>query len=198
MQSLQSHLRNTFLAGIFAAVPIGVTIFLLIKVDEWTRVISERLTGRSIPFLGAVIAIVALYLIGLFVTLSIGKFMLAMVDKLLGRVPLIKPLYESWKQISFTPGGGEGMFARVVLIPDETGQMRTLGFTSGQGISEGSDTICVFVPNAPNPMQGKLYFIERAKALFTTLGSEEAFKLLLSTGNYCPAELGASGQKAIV
>jgi uncharacterized membrane protein len=146
---------------------------------------------------GAVIAIVALYLIGLFVTLSVGKFFLGLIDRLLGRVPLIKPLYESWKQISFTPGGGEGMFARVVLIPDETGQMRTLGFTSGQGIAEGADTICVFVPNAPNPMQGKLYFIERAKALFTTLGSEEAFKLLLSTGNYCPAELATADRRSI-
>jgi uncharacterized membrane protein len=81
------------------------------------------------------------------------------------------------------------MFARVVLIPDETGQMRTLGFTSGQCVAGSAETICVFVPNAPNPMQGKLYFVDRAKAHFTPLGSEEAFKLLLSTGNYCPADL---------
>jgi uncharacterized membrane protein len=189
MQSLQSHLRNTFLAGIFAAVPIGITIFLLIKVDEWTRIISERIFGVSIPFVGALIAIAAIYLIGVFVTLSLGRYLLGLIDRLLGRIPLLKPLYESWKQISFTPGGGEGMFARVVLIPDETGQMRTLGFTSGQCIAGSAETLCVFVPNAPNPMQGKLYFVDRAKAHFTPLGSEEAFKLLLSTGNYCPADL---------
>ncbi|WP_428939996.1 DUF502 domain-containing protein [Fontivita pretiosa] len=186
----QTHLRNTFLAGIFAALPVAITIFLIVQVDAWTRGISNYLFGKPIPFLGALIAIVAVYVVGVLVTLSIGKWALAKIDALLERLPVIKPIYRAWKQISLTPGGGEGMFARVVLVPDETGQMRTLGFTSGQGIPGDPDTICVFVPNAPNPIQGKLYFAARNKARMTALTSEEAFKLLLSTGNYVPEGCG--------
>jgi uncharacterized membrane protein len=186
MANLQTHLRTTLLAGVFAAVPIGVTVFLIVKVDEWTRIISKWVVGREIPFLGVLIAVVGIYLVGLFVTISLGKSILGLVDKALGRIPLLKPLYESWKQISFTPGGGEGMFAKVVLIPDESGTMQLMGFTSGDSLPNDPNTICVFVPNAPNPIQGRLYFVARSRVVFTPLGSEEAFKLLLSTGNYLP------------
>jgi uncharacterized membrane protein len=189
MPRLQSHLRNTFLAGIFAIAPIALTVYLVVKIDEWARGISLALFGRAIPVVGIVIAVAAIYLTGLLVSISLGKYVLGLADRLLTRVPLIKPLYESWKQISFTPGGGEGMFAKVVLVPDETGQMRTIGFTSGQSLPTDADTMCVFVPNAPNPIQGKLYFVQRDKMRMTSLSSEEAFKLLLSTGNYVPNEL---------
>lgn len=189
MQGIQAHLRTTFLAGIFAAIPIGVTIFIVWKADELTRGISQYIFGKPIPFVGAIIAVLAVYLLGLFVTLSLGKFVLRLVDKALSRIPGLQTLYESWKQISLTPGGGEGMFARVVLIADETHQHRVMGFTSGDLVPGEINTICVFVPNAPNPIQGKLYFVAKDKVLFTPLSSEEAFKLLLSTGNYVPPTL---------
>lgn len=189
MQGIQAHLRTTFLAGIFAAIPIGVTAFLIWKADELTRGISQYIFGKPIPFVGAIIAVLAVYLLGLFVTLSLGKFVLRLVDKALSRIPGLQTLYESWKQISLTPGGGEGMFARVVLIADETHQHRVMGFTSGDLVPGEINTICVFVPNAPNPIQGKLYFVARDKVIFTPLSSEEAFKLLLSTGNYIPPML---------
>ena len=101
---------------------------------------------------GALIAIIGVYLLGLFVTLSLGKFVLRIIDRTLSRIPGLQTLYESWKQISLTPGGGEGVFARVVLIADESGQHRVMGFSSGDPIPGESDMICVFVPNAPNPI----------------------------------------------
>jgi uncharacterized membrane protein len=195
MQRLQTHLRNTFLAGIFAIVPVAITIFIIFKADEWTRGISKYLFGKPIPVVGAIIAIAAVYLAGLVVTISLGKLILRAIDAILSRVPLVKPLYLAWKQIALTPGGSEGMFAKVVLVPDETGQMRTIGFTNGEGLPNDPETICVFVPNAPNPIQGKLYFVARDKAQPTALTSEEAFKLLLSTGNYVPEEVGLAVRK---
>lgn len=185
----QSHLRNTFLAGTFAIIPIAVTVFLIVQVDQWTRGISLYLFGQSIPAVGILIAIAAIYLTGLIVSASIGKWFLHLIDGALSRIPGLKTLYEAWKQVSLTPGGGEGMFARVVLVPDETGQMRMLGFTGGDCVPSDPESICVFVPGAPNPIQGKLYFIQREKVRFTPLSSEEAFKILLSTGNYMPAEM---------
>jgi uncharacterized membrane protein len=196
MQRIQKHLRNTFLAGIFAAIPVAVTVFIVVQVDQWTRGISSYLFGRPIPVVGVIIAAAAVYLTGLFVTISIGKFFLGRVDRLLERIPVIKTLYTAWKQVSLTPGGGEGMFARVVLVPDETGQMRTLGFTSDEAIPGDPASICVYVANSPNPIQGKLYFVARDKVRFTSLSSEEAFKLLLSTGNYVPAGIGSAAMPA--
>jgi uncharacterized membrane protein len=189
MPTIQSHLRNTLLAGVFAVAPVAITVILILKVEEWTHAISRTVLGREIPFAGLIIALLVIYLAGLLVTISIGKYLLGGVDRLLGKVPMIKPLYDSWKQISFTSGGGEGMFAKVVLVPDAGGMTRMIGFTSGDPLPGDSAAICVFVPNAPNPLQGRLFFIAREKVVFTPLSSEEAFKFLLSTGNCVPAKV---------
>lgn len=189
---LKRHLRNTFLTGIFAAVPVAVTIFVVFYIDAQTRVISEKLFGRGIPVVGILIAIAAIYLGGLVASSLIGRFFIRLIDKLLSRVPVLRDLYTAWKQIAFTPGGTEGMFAKVVLVPDETGQMLMMGFTSGVAIPGDERTLCVFVPAAPNPIQGRLYFVARERVKVLPLSAEEAFKVLLSTGNYLPGEIGAS------
>jgi uncharacterized membrane protein len=59
MSRLNNHLRKTFLAGIFAAVPVVVTAFVIWYVDHNTRIISDKLFGRPIPFVGIVVAVVA-------------------------------------------------------------------------------------------------------------------------------------------
>jgi uncharacterized membrane protein len=88
------------------------------------------------------------------------------------------------------------MFARVVLVGESNAPIRQLGFTSGEPIgiaSNGSQRmLCVFVPNAPNPLQGRMLFVDRAMVQMTDLTSEEAFKLILSTGNYIPPQFAGA------
>ncbi|MGH7214822.1 MAG: DUF502 domain-containing protein, partial [Tepidisphaeraceae bacterium] len=153
---------------------------------------TRELSPVKVPFAGVALAVIAIYLIGLFVTSFLGKWFLGLLDKLLMRLPVLKELYKAWKHVSLTPGGGEGVFGKVCLLPDETGQMMMLGFTSGEAIDGDADTLCVFVPNSPNPVQGKLYFARREKVRMTTLSAEEAFKVLLSTGNYVPSEVAGA------
>lgn len=184
--SLQKHLRNTFLAGAFAATPLAVTLFLIWYVETTTR----RLFQVPFPFLGVVIALALIYVLGLIVTSLIGQFFLRQLDRLLSRVPVLKDLYQAWKHISLTPGGREGIFAQVVLIPVETGTMRQLGFTSGQGLAGDPAMLPVFVPAAPNPTNGRIYLVRRDDCQFLSISVEEAFKMILSTGNYIPPEVG--------
>ena len=190
MSRINNHLRKTFLAGAFAAVPIAVTIYILYIVDAQTRIITQWLFGKPLPIIGLLIAIAAIYLFGLATTSLLGKFFVNLVDGLLSRVPVLKQFYASWKQIALTPGGSEGTFSRVVLIPDETGRSRTLGFCSGEPIDGDPDTYCIFVPASPNPLNGRLYLIRRERIIFLNVSNEEAFKMLLSAGNYVPSEIG--------
>ena len=190
MSRVNDHLRRTFLAGAFAAVPIVVTIYIVYVVDQQTRIISQRIFGKPLPVIGLLIAVAAIYLFGLATTSLLGKFFVNLLDKLLSRVPVLKQFYSSWKQIALTPGGTEGTFSRVVLIPDETGQSRMLGFCSGDPIAGDADTYCIFVPASPNPLNGRLYFVHRERVTFLNVSNEEAFKMLLSTGNYVPPEIG--------
>ncbi len=197
MSGFQKHLRNTFLTGIFAATPIAVTIFIVWTVESATRGIVYKLTGINIPFLGVALAILLIYVLGVIVSSIVGKFFLNLIDRILLRVPVLKELYRAWKHVSVTPGGKEGIFAKVVLVPDELGGHYTLGFTSGEPLEGDAETCCVFVPASPNPTNGKLYFVRRERIKMLDVSAEEAFKTILSGGNYVPPEVGtATGKRS--
>ncbi|MEM6315110.1 MAG: DUF502 domain-containing protein [Planctomycetota bacterium] len=183
-----AHLRRTFLAGLFAVAPIAVTIYLIIWGESATRVITEQIFGRYIPVLGAVLIIVGIYLAGLFVTNVVGKWFVSLVDKCLDRVPLLREAYRAWKQVSFATGGGEGMYAKVVLAPAEDGNQRVMAFTDGVPLpaDDGTSYICVFVPNTPNPVVGQLRFVPADQIIHVDITVEDAFKTLISTGNFLP------------
>ena len=188
--SLKNHLRTTFLTGIFAATPLAVTIFVIWYIEAITRQPLRDVLNIDIPFIGIVLALVLIYLLGLAVSSLIGKWLLNRIDALLSRVPVLRDLYQAWKHISVTPGGREGIFARVVLVPIEDARIRTLGFTSGEPIAGDPATCCVFVPAAPNPMNGRLLFVPMADCILLETTPEEAFKWILSGGNYVPVEVG--------
>ena len=92
--------------------------------------------------------------------------------------------------MAFSPEGDEGIFARVVLIPDETGKMRMMGFSTRKPIEGDPETICVFVPGSPNPTSGRLYFVPQRDCLNLDMPARAALKILISGGNYVPGELG--------
>ena len=199
MAPLQKHFRNTFLTGVFAAIPLAVTVFVIWYVESTTRQPLRDYLNLNVPFVGVLLALVLIYTLGLVVNSLIGMWVIRTVDRLLLRVPLLKDIYQAWKHVTITPGGKEGLFARVVLVPVENARTRALGFTSGEPIGGDPSTCCVFVPAMPNPISGRLYFVPLADCIPLAMSVEEAFKLLLSGGNYVPEEIGAAtrGQVAM-
>ena len=190
MKNVQQHLRDTFLAGIFAGVPIVVTVIIVNWIDGTTQILARPIFGKPMPLLGITMAILCLYLIGLIVRSLIGRQLLAFANSILMRLPVIGPVFEAWKQISLTPGGKEGTFTKVVLVPVETGRIWVIGFTSGDSIAQSQDVLAVFLPNSPNPITGRLYFVPRSDVTFLNLSPEEGLKLVISTGNYIPKGVG--------
>jgi uncharacterized membrane protein len=187
--ALKKHLRKTFIAGILAAAPLVATVLLVWWVEATTRQ-PLREIGWNIPFLGVLIAVLLIYLLGLVVSSLVGKWCINRIDAILSRLPLLSELYQAWKHISVTPGGREGMFSRVVLVPADGGIGSTIGFSSGEALEGAPGTCCVFIPAAPNPMNGRLIFVPLADCTMLQTSAEEAFKWILSGGNYVPAEVG--------
>ena len=198
MPQFQKQVRNTFLAGIFAAVPLAVTVFILWWVESKTRPAAHYVLSRlfhierEIPFLGVALAVAGIYLVGMVTTSLIGKFFLGALDRVLLRVPVLRQVYTGWKQVALTPGGTEGMFSKVALIPDATGHTAVLAFTNGRAVDAAGEILCVFVPSIPNPLTGQLRFVRRASCRMVEISAEEAFKVILSTGNYVPMDLGTA------
>jgi uncharacterized membrane protein len=198
MPHFQKHVRNTFLAGIFAAIPIVITVFVLWYVESKTRPAAHYLLvrflhiDRDIPFLGVVLAVVGIYLAGMITTSLIGKFVLGALDRVLLRVPVLRQVYSGWKQVALTPGGTEGIFSKVALVHDAAGHTTVMAFTNGRAVEGQPDVLCVFVPFAPNPVTGQLRFVRRASCRIVDVSTEDAFKVILSTGNYVPPQIGAA------
>lgn len=184
---IERHLRKTLLTGVFAAIPLAMTVAIVVYIEHKSREPARDLLGLDIPFIGVLFAIGIIYVLGLIVTSIVGKWLLGALDRLLLRVPVLADVYKAWKQISLTPGGREGIYSEVVLVPD--GANHVLGFTSGDPL-EGDPKHCmVYIPESPNPMSGRLVVASIAECLRTGLSAEEAFKMILSGGNYVPESI---------
>ncbi|HMF40112.1 MAG TPA: DUF502 domain-containing protein [Polyangia bacterium] len=182
---LKAHVRNKMVAGTLAAIPVAVTIFILWYVDSKAR---EVLHVRT-PLVGIAITIVVIYVLGVFVTSVVGQFMLRVFDHVIRRVPGLRDLYRSWKQVALTDTQ-VGIFAHVVLVPDDAGRGCVLGFTSGHAIDGDPGLSCVFVPGSPNPTTGKLYFVPTTRCIRLQMSPQEALKMIISGGNYVPGAVG--------
>jgi len=185
MGSLKSHVTNKMVAGALAAIPVAVTIFILWYVDSKAR---DLLHVRT-PLVGIALTIVVIYLLGVFVTSVVGRFLLRAFDRVIRRVPGLRDLYRSWKQVALTDTQ-DGIFAHVVLVPDDAGRGCVLGFTSGHAIEGDPGLSCVFVPGSPNPTTGKLYFVPTTRCIRLQMSPQDALKLIISGGNYVPASVG--------
>jgi uncharacterized membrane protein len=185
MGFLKTHFRNKMVAGLLAAIPVVVTIFILWYVDSKAR---EVLHVRT-PLVGVAITILAVYVLGVFVTSVIGQFVLRVFDTVITRVPGLRDLYRSWKQVALTDTR-DGIFAHVVLVPDDAGRGCVLGFTSGHAIEGDPGLSCVFVPGSPNPTTGRLYFVPTTRCIRLEMSPQEALKLIISGGNYVPPTVG--------
>lgn len=187
-KKLKRHLKKTLLTGIFSTIPLVVTVALIVYVEKSSRAPVKALFGIDVPFIGFAVAIGVIYLVGLIVSSIVGRMLLDWIDRLLLKVPVLRELYKAWKQVSLTPGGREGIYAKVVLVPD--GERAVLAFTSGDPLDGDPDRCCVYIPEVPNPMVGRLFVVERARCTELNVSVEEAFKMILSSGNYVPAAIG--------
>jgi uncharacterized membrane protein len=187
MGRLKTHLRNKLVAGALAAGPVAVTLFILWYVDSKAR----ELIGVRVPLLGIALAVLTIYVLGLFVTSFVGQFVLGLADRALRRIPGLRALYRSWRQVALTDAG-EGIFTHVVLVRDENGLGCVLGFSSGHAIDGDPGVQCVFIPGSPNPTTGRLYFVPSFRCIPVEMAPQEALKMLISGGNYVPRTLGTT------
>ncbi len=195
-------LRNNFFTGIIIALPIAVTVWLLTwfirLVDD--RVLSvvppefnpnlwiKEATGFSIPGIGLVIAVVALWMLGVLASNFIGTSILRFGERLLGRVPLVSNIYSALKQIVTTMAQQKDRaFKDVCLIEYPRPGLWAIGFVTsnlkGAPLEHlKGDYICVFVPTTPNPTSGFLLFSKREDVKILDMTPEEGAKMIISGG----------------
>lgn len=195
-------LRNRFFTGVIIALPIAVTIWLMtwfIQVvdeqilswlpDAWNPNIWIKVkTGLSIPGFGLILAVVALWMLGVLASNFIGTSIIRFGERILARVPLVSNIYKALKQIVTTVADQKDRaFRDVCLIEYPRPGLWAVGFVTSDLKGpplEHLDTryVCVFVPTTPNPTSGFLLFSKREDIKILDMTPEEGVKLIISGG----------------
>lgn len=178
-------LRHYFLTGLFALLPLAVTVYVGYEIVLFFNGIGD-LFGRRIPGLGLVVTLAFITLFGAFVNNFLGQQSVKILDRVFSRVPVLRNIYEVVKQMVdtlFVTKGEGRVFKRVVFVPYPHAGARALGFVVNESLAEGRTG--VFVPFSP-PTGGQLFFFESSSVEASNLTVEEAMKLYLSGGTLTP------------
>jgi uncharacterized membrane protein len=200
MKRVGKHLQNKMVAGLLAAIPLVILLYGFFWIEGHTQPLLESSLKEHyvyIPGLPIVLALVAVYLLGLVVTSFAGKFFLRLLDSLLEHLPGFRLVYTAWKEVVLLPEGKASTFNQVVLVPQGPDQVFALGFTSAESLPGDPALWCVFLPNVPNPLTGRLVIVPREKCLLLKVPVIDVFKAMLSTGNYMPSDLRGSAPAQI-
>ncbi len=189
-------LSGQFIMGLVLVVPLGVTAWILKwifdHIDSILGQYIEKLWGHYYPGIGFGVIVVLIYLVGLIASNFIGRRLIRFGESLLGRVPVVRPLYNGIKQVleSFSSPGKTG-FMQVVLIEYPRKGIKAIGFiTNEMTDSSGQKLINVFIPTAPNPTTGFLQIVKEEEITRTRLSVDDAIKMVVSAGRTIPERVG--------
>ncbi len=175
------HITRCLAAGIVALLPLGGTVFAVLWVES--LIAASWLARRAFyfPGLGILLALIAIYVVGLFVTSFLGRWIWRKTDRLLERLPLLGAMYQSLKEILGYDSGRERFFRGVVAVQCDEGV--ELGLVTGDTTGpDGQPRTLVFVPGSPNPGNGRLLLLEPHTLRKLDVRVADALRALVSMG----------------
>lgn len=214
-------LRNNFLAGIIVIAPIGLTIWLIWTVVGWvdgwvlpfvpqsyqpTELLNRWFGPEDGPPLtinprgiGLILFLVFTVLVGWIAKGLIGRSFLRWGENIVGRMPVIRSIYNAVKQIAETVfSQSETSFDRACLIEYPRKGIWAIAFIStvakgevARKLPTDDEIVTVFMPTTPNPTSGFLLYIRRRDVIELEMGVEDAAKLIISAGLVYPSEPAA-------
>jgi len=197
---MMAALRRYLMAGLLVWVPLGVTLlivaFLVDLMDQTLRLLPdsiqpENILGFRIPGLGAVMTAVIVFVTGMIVTNLFGMQLFNIGERILQRIPLVRSIYASVKQVTESMFSSGKSFRKVVLVEYPRKGMWSLAFQTGTGAEEvrdktGRDVTNVFIPTTPNPTSGFFLMVPREDVIELDMSVDDGLKMLLSVGVVVP------------
>jgi len=194
-------LRKYLIAGLLVWLPLAATVVvikLLIELLNKTILLfppelqPETLFGISIPGFGIIIGILILVLTGVFAANLFGRKLVGFWEAILGRIPLVRTIYSSVKQVLETLfSSNSESFRRVVLIEYPRKEIWSLGFQTNEALTAAKeasekDLVSVFVPTTPNPTSGFIIMLPAEDITQLDISVEDGFKFIISMGVIVP------------
>jgi uncharacterized membrane protein len=193
--------KRYLIAGLLVWVPLGITIwvlhFLVSTLDQTLLLVPESarpeaLFGFHIPGLGVVLSFVILLLTGAIAANFFGARLILISESLLGRIPVVKSIYSSVKQVSDTLLSDTGnAFRKALLIEYPYPGSWTIAFQTGSPAIAVTgylvdEHVSVYVPTTPNPTSGFFLMLPRSRVHDLDMTVDEALKYIISMGVVAP------------
>ena len=191
-------MKRYFITGLLIWIPLGITIWVLnLIVTAMDSLVPEVLEPKSwlgidLPGLGVVLAVAVVFITGLLAANIIGQRLVALWEGLMARIPVVKSIYVSVKQVSDTLFSSSGQaFRKALLVQYPRQGSWTIAFLTGV---PGGDVVrhlrgehvSVYVPTTPNPTSGFFLMMPKADVIELDMTVDEALKYVISMGVAVP------------
>jgi len=194
-------IRNYMIGGLLIWIPIMITVWvvrflsgildnsLVLLPPSWR---PEAVFGTYVPGLGIILSLLLLFFTGVLVKNLFGGQMVAGLESLVRRIPVVGAVYAGAKTFSETVLTDKGTsFKQVLIVEFPRKGAWSIGFLTAENLEEvrartGEDMISVFVPTTPNPTTGFIIVVKRSEVVFLDMSVDEAFKMILTLGVVAP------------
>lgn len=208
-KTTRSLLQRYFVTGLLVWVPLVVTIWVITQVlgtldgvfgsvmhavgvvlpDDFGPAL---LKFRNIPGVGVLLVIAVVLATGVLAANIFGQWWLRQWDRLMTRIPIVKSIYSSVKQVSDTLFSSSGnAFSKALLIQYPRQGSWTIAFLTGKPGGDvvahlPTDCVSVYVPTTPNPTSGFFLMLPRTDVVELEMSVDDALKYIVSMGVVAP------------
>ncbi len=190
-------MRRYLITGLLIWVPLGITFWvmhaLVSTMDQSLLLLPEAWRPRTwlgfdVPGLGVVLTILVVLVTGVFAANVLGQKLVLAWESILGRIPVVKSIYASVKQVSDTVFSSSGeAFRKALLIQWPRDGTWTIAFLTGAPGGDvvnhlEGDYVSVYVPTTPNPTGGYFVMLPRSEVIELDMSVDDALKYIISMG----------------
>ena len=191
--------KKYFITGLLIWVPLVITIWVLgLAVSTLESVVPlflspQELFGRDIPGFRVVVVVAVVLVTGVLGANFLGRGIVRFWENILGRIPLVRSIYHSVKQVSDTLLAPNGQaFRQAVLVQYPRQGSWTIGLLTGAPSGEvasllSGEHVSVYIPTTPNPTSGFFLMMPRSEVLPLKMSVDAALKYIVSMGVVAPS-----------
>jgi uncharacterized membrane protein len=204
----QRSFKQYFITGLLVWLPMGITVWLLTwlvglldsiflavlhaadTLIPGMHALAEYL--RGVPGLGVILVALVIFSTGVFVANMFGQWLFRQWDNLMNRIPVVRSIYTSVKQVADTLFSGSGhAFSKALLVQYPRQGSWTIAFltgTPGGVVARHFDQplVSVYVPTTPNPTSGFFLMMPKADVIELDMTVDDALKYIISMGVVVP------------
>ncbi len=194
-------MKKYFITGLLIWIPLVITVWVLTAIvglmDQSLLLLPAaihpvNLLGFNIPGVGALLTVLVVLVTGLVTANIVGQRLVRFWESLLARIPVVKSIYYSVKQVSDTLFSGSGeAFRKVLLVRYPHPEAWSVAFQTGTparqiGEMLPDEYVSVFIPTAPSPVNGFFFFVKRSETIELDISVDDALKYIVSMGVVSP------------